>query len=82
MSRDMKDKRVLLTAEELKRLSLECVNEFHRLPRYDIDAQIDLISQYIYKAQSLIIHNTKTLANDFPELRLILGRILLDRIEN
>jgi hypothetical protein len=82
MSKDMKDKRILLTAEELKRLSLECVNELHRLPRYDIDAQIDLISQYIYKAQYLVIHNTKTLANDFPELRLILGRILLDRIEN
>ncbi len=78
----MNDKRVLLTTEESERLSIECVQEFHRLPRYDIDAQVALISQYINKVESLIVDNIKSLTNDVPELRSILGRILLDRIEN
>lgn len=80
----MHNKRVLLTKEQLGHLSTECVYEFIKLPRYDINAQIALISQYINKVQLLITDNIKSLVNDAPdgELSLILGRILMDRIEN
>jgi len=71
---------VRLTQAQLNELAEEALCELHKIPLYDFEKKLGLVSEYLKKVESIILDNIKKLPED--DSRSVLRVAMVDRLLN